>query len=300
MPYMQYINESALRLAELAEELGEYELAASTYSRVLYRLSQYQGDRMYPIQLGAELASKIEELSSTSKDNGHGILRRETWDLTKTSFIKGDQCIKQLYLDKYKRKLQSPVSAETLALFQKGHQFEELVRETDFPGGINIKEKVGDFQYFNSYTRHLLQIEKTVTLYEATLIEDNILVMFDILTKDENGYYNIYEIKLNTNYNDTISQDMGIQYFVAKKRFGDRLNTFNVILRKEQEDETTSPEWIIINKSHELEHYLESIKQKINQFKDVLINDEPDIPMGAHCHSPFDCRFIDYCKDFSS
>lgn len=296
MPYIQYINSNALRLAELAEELGEYKLASNTYSRVLYRLRQYQGDRMYPIQLGATLASKIEELSPMSRDKGLGILRRETWNLTKTSFVKGNQCIKQLHLDKYKRKLQSPVSAETLALFKKGHQFEDLVRETEFPGGINIKDKVGDFQYFNSYTRYVLQTKETATLYEATLIEDGVLVMFDILTKDKNGRYNIYEIKLNTTYNDTITQDMAIQYLIAKKRFGDNLNTFNVILRKEQEDETTPPDWIITNKSHELEYYLESTREKMNLFRQVLNDSEPDVPMGEHCHNPYDCRFIEYCK----
>lgn len=77
-------------------------------------------------------------------------------------------------------------------------------------------------------------------------------------------------------------------------------NTFTVILRKEQEDETTSPELIIINKSHELEHYLESIKQKINQFKDVLINDEPNILVGAHCYYSWDCRYVDYFRVYKS
>ncbi len=34
----------------------------------------------------------------------------------------------------------------------------------------------------------------------------------------------------------------------------------------------------------------------VRRFRKVLKNGEPAIATGAHCHSPFDCPFIDHCR----
>ena len=46
-----------------------------------------------------------------------------------------------------------------------------------FPGGINVKDDVGVTAYFKSYTNYLLNRDYISTIYEATIIEKNVLVM---------------------------------------------------------------------------------------------------------------------------
>lgn len=70
-------------------------------------------------------------------------MQYNSWQLSKSSFVKGNQCTKYLYLDKYKKNERTPVDKETQARFDRGHEFEDAVRNTLFPKDINIKEKVG-------------------------------------------------------------------------------------------------------------------------------------------------------------
>lgn len=290
--YINYIDFNAIKLADLANEIGDYKCAMENYNRALNRLRNYQGDRMHPIMMASELAEKIKELNNKI-GFGKNILTFNTWKLTKSSFVKGSQCIKYLYLDKHKKQEKTPISKEKQELFNQGHTFEEMVRDNEFPGGINIKDRVGNFAYFNSYTNYLLYTHSRQTIYEATIIEDEVLVMCDILIKDEDGNIHIYEVKLNTELNDAIVSDLAIQYAICKKRFNSKLKSFNLVLRTDDKDKN----WKIVNLTYDLENRVENVMDKINTYKLVLQKDEPIIPMGEQCKKPYECEFIEYCKN---
>ena len=168
-----------------------------------------------------------------------------------------------------------------------------MVREQDFPGGINVKEKVGNFAYFNSYSHYLLSLPTKQTIYEATIIEDQVLVMCDVLIKNEDGAIHVYEIKLNSELNDAIIADLTVQYFICKKRFASNLKSFNLILRTAGENKL----WKIENLTDELEKNTESVSNKISAYKAILQNTEPAISMGDHCNKPYECEFIEYCRN---
>lgn len=290
--YIHYIDYNAIKLADLANEIGDYKCAMENYNRALNRLRNYQGDRMQPIMMASELTEKIKELNDKI-GFGKNILRFDTWKLTKSSFVKGSQCIKYLYLDKHKKQEKIPISKEKQELFNQGHAFEEMVRDNEFPDGINIKDKVGNFAYFNSYTTYLLYKPSRQTIYEATIIEEEVLVMCDILIKDEDGNIFIYEIKLNTELNDAIVSDLAIQYTICKKRFNSKLKSFNLVLRAGDKDKN----WKIVNLTENLENQVENVIDKIKTYKVVLQKDEPKIQMGLQCNKPYECEFIEYCKN---
>lgn len=290
--YINFIDHNAIKLAELASDIGDYKCAAYNYNKALNRLRKYQGDQMQPIMMANEMSRKIDEINTklhTSRD----ILTFDVWKLTKSSFVKGNQCLKYLYLDKFKKQEKTPISPEKQQIFKQGHAFEELVRKNGFPNGINIKDKVGQFAYFNSYTRYLLDSNRQQTLYEATIIEKEVLVMCDILVKNENNDIHIYEIKLNTECNEAIIADLSVQYAICKNRFQSDLKSFNLILRSEDDSE----KWKIINLTHELEKQMDSVMERITSYKDILLKDEPSIPMGQHCYKPYECEFVKYCTN---
>ena len=290
--YYHYIDFDAIKLGELAESLLDYECAIKSYSKALDRLSKYSGDRMQPALMAQDLSARIEK-ANKSLPFGTSLLKLELWKLSKTSFVKGTQCHKYLFLDKYKKQEKTPISEVKKELFARGHKFEENVRAKEFLEGINGKLVVGDFAYFNSYTNYLLQEKKERTIYEATIIEDDVLVMCDVLKMDMNGCIDIYEIKLNKEINEAIIQDLAIQYYVCSKRFGYALNSFNVIFSQGDNDDS----WVIKNLQDELEDQVEETMKRIELFKNILQNDEPEIAMGQHCYKPYECEFIDYCKN---
>ena len=287
--YINFIDSRAIKLADLAFEIGDFRCASENYSKALKRLRYYQGDRMQPAFMASELEIKINN-AKNNIHQGKTILNPEGWRLSKTSFVKGSQCLKYLYLDKHKKHEKTPFSQEKLKLFKQGHNFEETVRINEFPGGINVKEKIGDFEYFNSYTKHLLNTKQPI-IYEATFIENGVLVMCDILVKNENELIDIYEIKLNSRLNEGILNDLAIQYFICKTRFGSKLNSFNIITRSDKEGKS----WNIQNVIDNLEKSYSDTSDKINLFFSTLNSSEPKITMGAHCKKPYECEFVEYC-----
>lgn len=289
--YIKYIDDVAIKLADLAYEIGDFNCAAENYSKALDRLYGYNGDQMQPIWLAGELKHKLE--SSNSKIlQGKPILQSDFWSLTKSSFVKGNQCIKSLYLDKHKRSDKNPITPEKQTLFSRGHSFEDAVRNEKFPGGINVKEKVGNFYFFNSYTRYLIDNLNTNFIYEASIIEDSVLVMCDVLVKRNDDKFDIYEIKMNTEINDAIHADLAIQFVICKKRFGEKLGSFNLILRVNNEKQSFK----IIYLTEELNALSQGVEEKIQNFKKILEEKEPTIPMGEHCVRPYECDFTNYCR----
>src|SRR5690554_1151153 len=100
--YINYIDFNAIKLADLAYEIGDYKCAVDNYSKALNRLRNYQGDRMQPIMMASGIVEKINEIN-TKIETGKAVLKLDVWKLTKSSFVKGNQCLKYLYLDKHKK-----------------------------------------------------------------------------------------------------------------------------------------------------------------------------------------------------
>jgi hypothetical protein len=288
---MKFKDLGAIKLGELAFEIGDYTCALAHLFKAYNKLKEYQGDKFEMNSLMGNLSFKLKE-SIGRQGDGKSILLYETWKLSKSSFVRGKQCDKSLFLDKFNKMDRNPISTETQALFNRGHEFEDFVRENRFPGGTNVKEKVGNFFYFNSYTKYLMEDSTTNVIYEASIIEDEVLVMCDILVKNEDGKIDVFEIKLNSEINDAIKSDLAIQYTICKKRFGEQLNSFNLILRSNEKDQP----YKIIDVTEDVSKLTHEVETQIDHFKNVLTNQEPTISMGSHCAKPYACDFTNYCR----
>ena len=286
-----YIDSPSIKLGDLGAEMGDINFAIKNYSKALDKLRKYEEECLELIELDENLSKKIYELSD-GKDSSKNIFVYESWVLSKTSYVKGQQCEKQLYLEKHKKDQKTPFRPDQIKILSAGHDFEGNFREKEFPNGINIVDKVGDFGYLNSYTKHLLSEKSKQILYEATIIEDEVLIMCDVLIKDEEGRIDVYEVKLSKEINESIENDLALQYYICKKRFGSQLNSFNLVLREDDEGE----KWNIENMTEALDVKIPDVQEKIENFKRVLENDEPPIKMGDHCNKPYECQFMDYCK----
>jgi hypothetical protein len=274
--------------------MKDYKLSLLNYKKAIKKLKEYKGINKYPLHLIGLLEEKITKIDTNQKDknNVQSSLDYQNWNLSKSSFVKGKQCVKYLYLDKHKKKERTPPTQKTLELFEKGHQFEDLFREQNFENGINVKENLGfNFGYFPSYTDFLFSTNTQITLFEATFVENDILIMCDVVDKIGENLYDFYEIKSHTHMQEVIWNDLAIQYFICKQKFGEAaINTFNVVLRDENN------EGKIIDAKNELEGRIGNINSLIQKFKTILASEEPKIEMGEHCLLPYRCDFMEYCE----
>src|ERR1035437_1252972 len=112
--------------------------------------------------------------------------------ISKSSFIKGIQCDKQLYLYKYHYDWMDEVSESQQLIFDRGHDVGELAQKL-FPGGIKATEDPKKPSQAIQITIELIESGAKV-IYEAAFGFDEVLVIADIIVWDGNTW-NIYEVK---------------------------------------------------------------------------------------------------------
>ena len=206
--------------------------------------------------------------------------------LSKSSFVRGLQCEKSLFLSKYKKKLKDPVSPELQKKFDGGRSFEDDFRKT-LGEGINVAETC----YFNQYVNKTLQLiqGEEPLIFEATFEHNEVLVMVDALERREDGTYVAYEVKNSTALKPVHRNDLGVQLYVLKNAIKE-LKEFYLVLNKDGQFEK-------INLMDELRSEMGRIDEEVARLKTVITDKvEPQVAMGAHCHDPYDCDFIGYCS----
>jgi hypothetical protein len=215
--------------------------------------------------------------------------------LSKSSFIKGIQCEKQLYLYKYHYDLMDEISEGQQVIFDRGHDVGEIAQHL-FPGGIKATEDPKKPGLAIERTIELIE-NGTKVIYEAAFIFDEVLVIADIIVQD-GKQWNIYEVKSSTKISDTYNQDAAIQYYVISNCLDVKdvsiVYINNQYVRNgELELEKLFNVESVKEKVSELQEF---IKSELKRFKKVLEeNDIPNIDIGPHCNDPYQCGFWGYC-----
>ena len=146
-------------------------------------------------------------------------------------------------------------------------------------------------------TKELIE-RGTKVIYEATFCFDGILVMVDILRICEGGLI-INEVKSSTSVKEVYIDDASIQYYVISS-LGHKVGGVNIIhidntyVRGERHE---------LGKLFHTEDVTEQIMQKqadipqiLSKFDEILSkNVEPEVDIGPHCSSPYNCDAWEYC-----
>lgn len=217
--------------------------------------------------------------------------------LSKSTFLKGLQCDKHLYLYKNNKELLDPLSEMQQAIFSRGTDVGKLAQQL-FPGGIDASpSSPTKFDESIKLTEELIKKGEQV-IYEASFMFEQVLAAADIVVKDDSGW-KIYEVKSSTSVNEVHINDAAVQYWIVSN-LGYKVKDISIVyinnqyLRKGELD---------LNSLFSIESVLEFVLEKqkfvtdeVARQKRVLKrNSIPKVDIGMHCTDPYPCGFIGYC-----
>lgn len=218
------------------------------------------------------------------------------YSISKTSFLKFEQCHKAFFLYKNHPYLRDKISVDKQLTFKRGHDVGYFAQQL-FPGGIDVSKEVKGSTAGAELTKTLIE-NKTEVIYEATFIFNGVLIMADILTFLD-GKYSAYEVKSSMKISETYLKDAYLQYYVLKNSLPAFDDLFLVSLNPDYVLENEiDPKKLFRKRSVKLKaeenfaYFDHQIKVAHHLLDENII---PNIPIGKHCFRPYQCDYFGTC-----
>ena len=218
--------------------------------------------------------------------------------LSKSSFIRGVQCEKHLYLYKYHYNEMDQLSDMQKAIFKRGTDVGKLAQQL-YPNGADATPKT-QFEYDKAVivTKNLTD-KKQKVIYEASFNFSDVLAVADILVNGKAGL-KIFEVKSSTSISETYIRDAALQYWVISN-CGYKIKDFSITYINNQyirKGELELDKLFITESVLKLILPLQKwVEENVNRFKKVLAKKAvPKINIGEHCYDPYTCGFYEYCR----
>jgi len=211
--------------------------------------------------------------------------------------MRGLQCPKSLYLNKYYRELRDELDVSQEAIFRTGKMVGELARGL-FPGGVNASPP-DPFHYQDSVqlTRKLIT-EGTEVIYEAAFQHDQVLAVVDILVRT-GGRWEAFEVKSSTSVKEPFLWDVALQYYVVSGS-DIELEDFYIAYINNQYVRHAELDlqqlFALTSVITQAQEFQPQVEEKILENKAVLAGNEiPELDIGPYCSDPYDCDFNGHC-----
>ncbi|HPC43394.1 MAG TPA: DUF2779 domain-containing protein [Spirochaetota bacterium] len=216
--------------------------------------------------------------------------------LSKSTFLKGLQCHKALWLNRYQPNLRDDVTADQQAVFDRGHDVGKLARDL-FPDGADSSPVNKDYTGAIIRTAELIENGEKV-IYEAAFLHNGVLCLGDILVKGWGGW-KLYEVKSSTGLKDVYLPDAAVQYYIMTG-CGIKLTDVSIVYLNNQYvrqgDLDLNQLFIVESVLAQVESMQDEITEQVDGFKKILsLKQVPDIDIGPHCSDPYDCDFTGHC-----
>lgn len=218
--------------------------------------------------------------------------------ISKSSFIRGTQCPKSLWLHLNQSDERDETSDAQQQIFDTGHNVGFLSQQL-FPGGIDASRgEHAQVAEAIAYTAELISNGATV-IYEAAFSDGETLCYMDILVKESDGWA-AYEVKASTRVKDYQVIDVAFQYYVIT-RSGlplQRVSLVHVNNQYIRHGELDIPQLFTIeNMTDRILPMQEAIPERLYSLVDMLKTGMmPEISMGPQCGNPFSCDFLEFCR----
>jgi hypothetical protein len=216
--------------------------------------------------------------------------------LSKTGFMKFEQCNKAFFLYKNFPYLRDKLDPEKQQRFKRGHEVGELAQHI-FPGGTDVSKITSNSQEALLKTQELLE-QHCPVIYEATFMHQGVLVMVDILRFEENAF-TAFEVKSSLKVSETYIKDACLQYFVLKNTLPNFEDLFLVTIDGSYElvDELDLKKLFRKRSMKEkAEANLAYFETRVKEAEALIAkNTTPQRDIGPQCFKPYTCDFFGHC-----
>lgn len=217
--------------------------------------------------------------------------------LSKSQYIRGLQCVKSLWLKKYNKDVLSTPdsSAEAIAT---GNEVGRLACEL-FPNGVEIPFDPKNYEGMIKQTKE--HIDSGVqNIYEASFEYNGLFAAIDILHINEDKSVEVYEVKSSTDVKDVYLHDASIQYYILTG-LGYSVKSVNIVHINNKYVRSGDLEidklFSVVDVTDEVQELQHNIPEHLKNFEVNLLNKdvEPDLDIGDHCFSPYECDALNHC-----
>ncbi len=217
--------------------------------------------------------------------------------ISKSSFIRGCQCHKNLYMHINHGELRDPMSEAKKVQLEFGTSSGVLAQQL-YPGGVSMRDVYGqDIRRAVEHTASLMAIKSDV-IYEATFSGNNLLAYVDILVRDGDNWC-IFEVKSSTEIKDNYIWDCAFQYHLLTL-CGVNVSDVSVV---HINNKYVRQGALNIRELFKAVSVIEEVKAIQNavaenirlQFDMLSKKDIPAIDIGLHCYNPYTCDFMEHC-----
>lgn len=178
------------------------------------------------------------------------------------------------------------------ATMDRGIHVGELARNY-VPGGLVIDLPYDAYDERIGLTRQALE-KGAPAIYEASFRADGAFVAVDILKRDDRGF-RLIEVKSTTSIKDHHIPDVAIQAHILRQNGLDLAGTEVMHLNRECAYPDLSNLFMrsdVTKAAHAIEASVPGwIAQQIAMLQEPI----PDVPIGEHCTTPYDCPFMARC-----
>jgi predicted RecB family nuclease len=219
--------------------------------------------------------------------------------LSKSRVAAGLQCHKRLYLECYHYRDRDPTDAAREALFESGREVGRIARSR-WPGGVVMQEGPFEHEAAVETTRASMADTRIPAIYEAAFFHGEIRVRVDVLARNGDGDWDLIEVKSSGSVKEEHLPDLAIQLMVAEGA-GTRVRRAGVLHIDKQYVWDGGPyDLQALFRFHDMTRsardLVPGLRDAIETMREPLWGAEPpDVPVGAHCESPYRCSFHGTC-----
>lgn len=208
------------------------------------------------------------------------------------------QCVKSLWLKKYKKDVLSVPNSSAEAMFETGNRVGELACGL-FLHGKEVLFRADDYEAMLETTKKFIA-DGVKNIYEASFSYDGVFAAIDILHINDDRSVEIYEVKSSTEVKSVYLDDVSIQYYILQG-LGYTIKSANVVHINNsyvRDDELEIDKlFSIVDVTDEVLLLQYNIKGHLKNFVKILQEKEkePNIDIGLHCLTPYECDAKEYC-----
>lgn len=221
--------------------------------------------------------------------------------LSKRRFLAGQRCHLRMWNQYHRRDDAMAASGFQSVLMQGGIQIEELAKAR-YPGGVAIARRGLGADAVQEKTLEVLYEQRAPAVFDAVFSFQDAFIRTDILEKNNEGAWNIIEVKSTTRVRQHHLTELALQLWVLRSlgvdvaRVG--LLTVNREYTYKGQELDLDRLFTLTDCTDELDERMDHAEQSVATLGPILqASEPPQVVVGTHCNRPFPCEFHHLCHD---